>query len=65
MMSKDFKCEACRKPAVSLHMRDLDGKWVCAHCIPEKELDACPGLRERLGLLPRRQSASVQRKKAA
>ena len=61
-MSKDFKCEVCRKPAVSLHMRDVDGKWVCAYCIPEKELDACPGLRERLGLQPR---ASAQRKKAA
>ena len=65
MMSNDFKCEACRKPAVSLHMRDLDGKWVCASCIPERELDACPGLRERLGLLPRQSNASVQRKKAA
>jgi hypothetical protein len=65
-MSKDFKCEVCRKPTPSLHMRDLDGKWVCAHCIPEKELDACPGLRERLGLLrPRSGGASVQRKKAA
>lgn len=64
-MSKDFKCEGCRKPAVSLHMRDLDGKWVCAQCIPEKELDACPGLRERLGLLPRRSNTSIQRKKAA
>jgi hypothetical protein len=62
-MSKDFKCEACRKPAPSLHMRDVDGKWVCAHCIPDRELDACPGLRERLGLQPR--SSSVQRRKAA
>ncbi|HEY0386345.1 MAG TPA: hypothetical protein VGC64_10055 [Pyrinomonadaceae bacterium] len=65
-MSKDFKCAACRKPAPSLHMRDLDGKWVCAHCIPEKELNACPGLRERLGLVHQRgQSSSQQRKKAA
>lgn len=52
--SLDFKCEACRKSAQSLHMRDLDGKWVCAHCIPEAELRACPGLRERLGLQPQR-----------
>jgi hypothetical protein len=44
-------------------MRDLDGKWVCAHCIPEKELNACEGLRERLGLKPAR--ASQQRRKAA
>ncbi|HEY0405417.1 MAG TPA: hypothetical protein VGC89_06800 [Pyrinomonadaceae bacterium] len=64
-MSKEFKCEACRKPAPSLHMRDLDGKWVCAQCIPEKELDACPGLRQRLGLPSSRSSASVQRRKAA
>ncbi len=64
-MSKDFKCEACRKPSPSLHMRNLDGKWVCAHCIPERELDACAGLRERLGLMPRRSSSAVQRKKAA
>ena len=64
-MSKDFKCEACRKPSVSLHMRDLDGKWVCAHCIPEKELDACTGLRERLGLPSRRSVSAPQRKKAA
>jgi hypothetical protein len=63
-MSKEFKCEACRKPAPTLHMRDMDGKWVCAHCIPEKELDACPGLRQRLGL-QRRSGVSVQRKKAA
>ena len=62
-MSKDFKCEACRRPVECLHMRDVDGKWVCAHCIPEKELDACPGLRERLGLKPTR--ASVPRRKAA
>lgn len=63
-MSKDFKCQACRKPTHSLHMRDVDGKWVCAHCIPAKELDACPGLRERLGLLPRG-NQGAQRKKAA
>lgn len=62
-MSKDFKCEACRKAVDCLHMRDADGKWVCAHCIPERELDACPGLRERLGLKPVR--ASAPRRKAA
>ena len=62
-MSKDFKCEACRRTAERLHMRDLDGKWVCAHCIPARELDACPGLRERLGLQSRR--ATVPRRKAA
>jgi hypothetical protein len=43
-------------------MRDSDGKWVCAHCIPERELDACVGLRERLGLKPAR---AQQRRKAA
>lgn len=61
---KDFKCEACRKAAASLHMRDLDGKWVCAHCIPEKELNACRGLRERLGLAQRR-SVEIPRRRAA
>jgi len=61
-MSRTFKCEACRKASETLHMRDLDGKWVCAHCIPERELNACKGLRERLGLTtPRAQ----QRRKAA
>ena len=60
-MSKDFKCEACRKGTERLHMRDSDGKWVCAHCIPERELDACAGLRERLGLSP----ARAPRRKAA
>jgi hypothetical protein len=35
-------------------MRDADGKWVCALCIPERELNACAGLRERLGLQPKR-----------
>ena len=62
-MKKDFKCEVCRKPVDRLHMRNSDGKWVCAPCVPDAELDACPGLRERLGLkskraaLPRRQAA--------
>ncbi len=62
-MSKDFKCESCRRGSDSLHMRDSDGKWVCAECIPERELDACPGLRERLGLQTKR--ASLHRRKAA
>lgn len=62
-MSKDFKCEACRKPADRLHMRDADGKWVCGNCIPEQELNACPGLRERLGLKP--VHTSPARRKAA
>lgn len=62
-MSKTFKCEVCRKPTATLHMRDLDGKWVCAHCIPDRELDACAGLRERLGLKPAR-SAQARRKAA-
>jgi ribosomal protein L37AE/L43A len=62
-MSKDFKCAACRKPTDRLHMRDADGKWVCAACIPENELKACPGLRERLGLQAKR--APQPRRKAA
>ncbi len=62
-MSKGFRCEVCRKTTGSLYMRDLDGKWVCAHCIPARELDACPGLRERLGLKPTR--AAQPRRKAA
>jgi|GEM_PF-1457596 len=62
-MSKDFKCEVCRKTAERLHMRDLDGKWVCAYCIPERELAACPGLRERLGLSVKR--VSMPKRKAA
>ncbi|HYY56189.1 MAG TPA: hypothetical protein VE842_02600 [Pyrinomonadaceae bacterium] len=62
-MSKDFKCEACRKTAERLHMRDADGRWVCAQCIPERELDACPGLRQRLGLQSRR--AAAPKRKAA
>ena len=62
-MRKDFKCEACRKAVGSLHMRNSDGKWVCAQCIPDAELNACPGLRERLGL-PSRSSAAARRKAA-
>ena len=62
-MSRTFKCEACRKASETLHMRDLDGKWVCAHCIPERELNACEGLRERLGLRPVR--PAQPRRKAA
>ena len=61
-MSKTFKCESCRKAAETLHMRNSDGRWVCARCIPVAELNACPGLRERLGLgAPRVE----QRRKAA
>ena len=63
-MRKDFKCEACRKAVGSLHMRNSDGKWVCAECIPSAELDACEGLRERLGL-PRAKAAAQPRRKAA
>ena len=62
-MSKTLKCEVCRRAAETLHMRDLDGKWVCAHCIPAAELDACAGLRERLGLRPA--AARAARRKAA
>jgi hypothetical protein len=43
-------------------MRDSDGKWVCADCIPTAEMDACEGLRERLGLKP---AARAPRRKAA
>jgi hypothetical protein len=62
MSSKTFKCEACRRPSETLHMRNSDGKWVCVGCIPAAELDACEGLRERLGLkapsrAPRRKAA--------
>ncbi|HWS54191.1 MAG TPA: hypothetical protein VN228_08695 [Pyrinomonadaceae bacterium] len=62
-MSKLFKCEVCRKSAESLHMRNSDGRWVCAHCIPAAELNECPGLRERLGLKP--PARAEQRRKAA
>lgn len=63
-MSKDFRCESCRKTVASLHMRNSDGKWVCPICIPDKELAECPGLRERLGLAPKR-AAAIARRKAA
>ncbi len=63
MSSKTFKCEACRASAETLHMRDSDGKWVCARCIPAAELDACEGLRERLGMRPA--PRAQQRRKAA
>jgi hypothetical protein len=43
-------------------MRNSDGRWVCARCIPAAELNACPGLRERLGLKPAR---AEQRRQAA
>lgn len=62
MSVKTFKCEACRGASETLHMRNSDGKWVCAHCIPAVELDACEGLRERLGL---KTPARAQRRKAA
>ena len=62
-MSKDFKCEACKRPQSVLHMRNSDGKWVCPACIPAAELNAYPGLRERLGLSQKRATAS--HKKAA
>ncbi|HVF51389.1 MAG TPA: hypothetical protein VNA19_14985 [Pyrinomonadaceae bacterium] len=63
-MAKDFKCAVCRKSSERLHMRDSDGKWVCAQCIPEREVDACEGLRQRLGLARSRATAQA-RKKAA
>ncbi|MCA1591292.1 MAG: hypothetical protein LC754_01270 [Acidobacteria bacterium] len=63
-MSKTFKCEACRKAVETLHMRNSDGKWVCAHCIPAQELDACAGLRERLGLKPSARAPQPRRKAA-
>jgi hypothetical protein len=63
MSGKTFKCEACRGASETLHMRNSDGKWVCARCIPAAELDACRGLRERLGLAPA--AARVPRRKAA
>ncbi len=47
-MGKDFRCEACKRPQESLHMRNTDGKWVCADCIPAAELKEYPRLRERL-----------------
>ena len=62
MGSKTFKREACRTASETLHMRNSDGKWVCAYCIPAAELDACEGLREKLGL---KAPARVQRRKAA
>jgi ribosomal protein L37AE/L43A len=62
-MSKDFRCEACKKPQERLHMRNSDGKWVCPHCIPDAEFSSYPGLRERLGLSNRR--ANQPQKKAA
>ena len=61
-MSKRFKCEACRRASETLHVRDPDGKWVCAECIPAAEVDKCEGLRERLGL---KATARAPRRKAA
>ena len=63
MSSKSFKCEACRAASETLHMRNSDGKWVCVRCIPAAELDACQGLRARLGLQP--SAARAPRRKAA
>lgn len=63
MSSKTFKCEACRTASETLHLRNSDGRWVCARCIPAAELDACQGLRERLGLKP--SAARTPRRKAA
>ena len=66
MSVKTFRCEACRGASETLHMRNSDGKWVCAHCIPAAELDACEGLREKLGLKPSaRAKAQGRLKKAA
>lgn len=62
-MSKDLRCEACKKPQESLHMRNSDGKWVCPQCIPDVEFKAYPGLRERLGVRAKR--ADALQKKAA
>ena len=63
-MSKDFKCEVCKTASERLHMRNSDGKWVCAQCIPVAELDAYPGLRERLGLETKREQSAPRRKAA-
>lgn len=60
-MSKDFRCEACKRPQESLHMRNTDGKWVCADCIPAAELKEYPRLRERLAA----KRATPAHKKAA
>ena len=30
MSAKTYKCEACRGASETLHMRNSDGKWVCA-----------------------------------
>lgn len=62
-MSKDFRCEACKKPQETLHMRNTDGKWVCPHCIPASELKEYPRLRERLASGAKR--AAQSQKKAA
>ena len=60
-MSKDFRCEACKRPQESLHMRNSDGKWVCADCIPAAEVKEYPRLRERLAA----RRAAPAHKKAA
>jgi formylmethanofuran dehydrogenase subunit E len=60
-MSKDFRCEACKKPQETLHMRNTDGKWVCLDCIPAAELKEYPRLRERLSA---RRAAQTHKKAA-
>ncbi|HYJ47841.1 MAG TPA: hypothetical protein VEV81_14595 [Pyrinomonadaceae bacterium] len=45
-------------------MRNSDGKWVCPACIPAAELNAYPGLRERLGLSAKRNGAATHKKAA-
>ena len=51
MSVKTYRCEACRGASETLHMRNSDGKWVCAHCIPAAELDAFrDALRAELGM---------------
>jgi hypothetical protein len=62
-MSKDFRCESCKRPQESLHMRNTDGKWVCPSCIPAAELKEYPRLRERLTSGARR-TARTQKKAA-
>lgn len=63
-MSHTFKCAVCRTATETLHMRNSDGKWVCARCIPAQEVDACEGLRERLGLKQSPRAAQPRRKAA-
>lgn len=62
-MSKDFRCEDCRGSAIRLYIRHTDGKWVCLQCIPKREFDKYPGLREHLEAQPPR--SSVPRRRVA